>query len=66
MITLDTLAYNGGVTFKFVDGSNKSRIPYWVGKKIIRDPDFVDPSNLVVSPDTLFFSSVEGEGPPPS
>lgn len=65
-IVLDTNAYNTGVTYKFVDTQQKSYRAYWTGKKVIHDPDYVPPSTMAVSVDTLFFSSVFGQPSPPS
>ncbi|MBI5267796.1 MAG: hypothetical protein HY851_11255 [candidate division Zixibacteria bacterium] len=65
-IILDTNTYNNGVTFKFVDDSLKSYRPWWTGRKIIHDVDYVPPSVLDVIPDTLAFSMVYGASAPPS
>lgn len=65
-IVLDTNAYNGGVTYKFVDDAQKNYRPWWTGKKVIHDPDYVPPSTMSVSKDTLFYTAVYGQPAPPS
>ncbi len=64
-IILDTNAFNSGATYKFVDGTGKNYRPYWTGKKIIHDIDYVPPSTLHVLPDTLTFTAILG-GPVPA
>ena len=38
--------------------------PYFIGGHVVRDPDYTGPTNLVISEDTLFFESVQGEAAP--
>ena len=57
-IVLDTLTYNSGVTLVFNNPDGEGYLPYYTGKEVVRDS--VSPSNLVVSPDTLFYSAEAG------
>ncbi len=54
-IILDTLQYNGGTVYKFVDPVNHQYKPYWKGRKVIHDPGYVPPANILLSKDTVFF-----------
>lgn len=63
-ITLDTFAYSSGTTFKFSRTDNKSYIPTWKQRLVIRDTACVLPSNLLVNPDTLIFSATQGGSNP--
>ncbi len=65
-IVIDTNAYNSGVNYKFVDTQQKNYRAFWTGRKVIRDPDYVPPSSMDVSEDTLYFSSVFGQPSPAS
>ena len=63
-IVLDTLTYNSGVTWVFNNPDGDPYQPYFTGRHVVRDS--VSPSNLVVSPDTLFFSAEAGGTFPPA
>lgn len=65
-IVIDTTRFSSGTYLKFNDLTNTPYVPYWAGKRVLRDTSFVAPSNLVVSPDTLYFSGIEGGADPPS
>jgi hypothetical protein len=63
-IIIDTNTYNSGVTYKFVDDSLKNYRAFWVGKKVIHDVDYVAPSTLNLTPDTLAFTHIYSQLPP--
>lgn len=63
-IVLDTLTYNSGVSWVFNNPSGEPYEPYFTGRQVVRDS--VSPSNLVVAPDTLYFSGEAGGAFPPS
>ncbi len=64
-IVLDTLVFNSGSVYKFVGGQGVGDyFPHFVGGPVIHDPDYVEPVNLVVNPDSLEFNSVEGGSNP--
>jgi hypothetical protein len=63
-IVLDTLAYNGGVTWVFNNPNGDPYLPYFTGKEVVRDS--VSPSNLIITPDTLFFTEEAGGPFPPN
>ncbi len=65
-IVIDTLKFNDGSTFKLVGEGNKNYIPYWTGKKTEYDCDYTPPSNLVLTPDSLYFTGMAGGSSPPS
>lgn len=65
-IVLDTLTYNSGVTWVFNNPLGEAYQAYWTGKDVVKDSAFVQPSNLVLSEDTLFFSAEAGDAFPPS
>ncbi len=65
-IVIDTTVFSSGTNLKFNDLSNTPFVPYWAGKRILRDTSFTAPSNLVVPVGVLHFDAVEGEADPPS
>jgi len=65
-IVIDTTVFSSGTVMKFNDLTNTPYIPYWAGKRVLRDTSFTAPSNLVVTTDTLRFAGIEGEADPPS
>ncbi|MCP4685404.1 MAG: hypothetical protein GY867_08140 [bacterium] len=65
-IVLDTTVFSSGTYMKFNDLTNKPFIPYWAGKRVLRDTSFTAPSNLVVPIDTVRFSAIEGAADPTS
>lgn len=62
-IVIDTVAFSGGTVMAFVDPTNTSYVPYWTGRKVIRDT--ATPSNIVLTEDTLVFNYTLG-GPAPA
>ncbi|MCH9024441.1 MAG: BACON domain-containing protein, partial [candidate division Zixibacteria bacterium] len=62
-INIDTLEFNDASTFQFVRGDQIPFIPDWFGGLTIIDPNA--PSDIVLSKDSLSFSSIEG-GPSPA
>lgn len=64
-IVFDTVSYSSSTVYKFVGGQGVGDyFPNYVGGSVIHDPDFVEPVDLVVTPDSLGFSAVEGSGNP--
>lgn len=63
-IVIDTLAFDDGSVFLFISEGNPQYLPYWTGKKVVYDPD--RPANLVLTPDSLYFTGVEGGSSPPA
>ncbi|MGD8922807.1 MAG: hypothetical protein PVH24_06125, partial [Candidatus Zixiibacteriota bacterium] len=64
-VILDSAVWNGASEMYFIGDDVDAYGPYWTGRKRVRDTAYVVPSNLVLSEDTLFFSSVEGGANPP-
>jgi len=65
-IVIDTSAFSSSTVYKFVGGQGVGNYyPYFTGKLVIHDPDYVEPVNLVVNPDSLHFSGIEGGSNPP-
>lgn len=65
-IVVDTLQYNEGVTWLFNNPLGQPYQAYWTGKKVVHDSAFVQPSNLILTSDTLFFSGESGGAFPPA
>ncbi|RKX24242.1 MAG: hypothetical protein DRP45_08650 [Candidatus Zixiibacteriota bacterium] len=65
-VFIDTLAWSGGTILKFVGTSMEQWAPFWGGDYLIRDTAYSEPSNLILSEDTLFFSGVQDGGNPQS
>ncbi len=63
-ITIDTTHYSGSTILAFADVQTHLYTPYWIGGRVIHDSDYTGPTNLVISEDTLFFESVQGEATP--
>jgi len=64
-IVIDTVNYSSSTVYKFVGGQGVGDyFPYYTGREVVHDPDYVEPVNLVVTPDSLHFSSVEGGSNP--
>ena len=62
-INIDTLEFNDASAFQFVRGDQITFFPDWFGGLTIIDPNA--PSDIVLSNDSLSFSSIEG-GPNPA
>ncbi|MBU0983110.1 MAG: hypothetical protein KKA42_04520 [candidate division Zixibacteria bacterium] len=65
-IVVDTSEYNAGAKLKFIELFNASYVPYYTGPDVVYDSAYTPPSDLIVSDDTLFFTSVQGDPDPPS
>lgn len=65
-IGFDTLTFNSASIYKFVSTGNFDYFPVWAGKQTIRDTACDQPSNLVVTPDSLHFVGVAGASAPPA
>jgi len=63
-VSIDTLFWQPGTEFNLVDDNNNEIIPYWTGRERYKDTSCAEPSNLIVTPDSLFFSAVQGGGAP--
>ena len=64
-IVFDTLRYSSSSTYKFVGGQGVGDyFPVFLGGPVIHDPDYTEPVNLIVTPDSLGFNSVEGGSNP--
>ncbi|HWR84263.1 MAG TPA: hypothetical protein VN285_13265 [Candidatus Deferrimicrobium sp.] len=62
-IVVDTLLFSPATVYQFISVGNKIYHPYWLGKKVVYDPN--RPANLIVSPDSLYFTAVQGGSSPP-
>ena len=64
-IVFDTLWYSASTVYKFVGGQGVGDyFPHFVGGSVIHDPDYTEPVNLIVTPDSLGFASIEGGSNP--
>jgi len=63
-LVLDTVQVLGA-GFAFVDQSNNEYRPFWVGRIVIYDQNRPILSNLVLTDDTLYYHSIEGQDNPP-
>jgi hypothetical protein len=64
-VLLDTMQFNAGSIYQVVIKGQKTYLPYWTGEKVVHDVDYVPPSNIVLTPDSLYFSAIQGGAPPP-
>jgi hypothetical protein len=65
-IVIDSLSFNAGSVWLFVVDEGGDYVPYWLGPKVQHDCDWTQPSNLIVAPDSLFFSAIQGGSNPPT
>ncbi len=66
-IVVDTLAFSSSSVYKFVGGQGVGNyFPFFTGKNVIHDPDYTEPINLMVTPDSLHFAAIEGGSNPAS
>lgn len=64
-IVFDTMWYSSSTVYKFIGGQGVGNyFPVFVGGPVIHDPDYTEPVNLIVTPDSLGFTSVEGGSNP--
>lgn len=64
-IVFDTLWYSSSTVYKFVGGQGVGDyFPVFVGRSVIHDPDYTEPVNLIITPDSLGFSGVAGGANP--
>lgn len=63
-IVIDTLLWDIGSEYTFVNGDGNQYNPVWGGRKVARDTAL--PSNMIVTPDSLHFSGIAGGAFPPS
>ena len=61
-INIDTLEFNDASKFQFVRGDQTPFVPVWTGGSKIIDPNA--PADIVLSQDSLNFSSIEGGANP--
>ncbi|MCH7947331.1 MAG: hypothetical protein IIC66_05975 [candidate division Zixibacteria bacterium] len=61
-INIDTLEFNDASKFQLVRGDQTPFVPVWVGGLTIIDPNA--PADIVLSKDSLRFSSIEGAANP--
>jgi len=64
-IVIDTMTFSSGSQYLFVSEGSLNYLPYWIERKVQHDCDWVQPSNLVLTPDSLFFTGIEGGSSPP-
>jgi Dockerin type I domain/Viral BACON domain len=57
-IAIDTLTWDPGSAYTFVNGGGNPYNPVWKGRKVARDTAL--PSSMIVTPDSLHYSGIAG------
>ncbi|MEK7775656.1 MAG: hypothetical protein AAB305_07210, partial [Candidatus Zixiibacteriota bacterium] len=63
-IVIDTLLWDEGSAYTFVNGDGSAYNPVWGGRKVVKDT--ASPSSMIVAPDSLHFSGITGGSFPAS
>lgn len=64
-IVIDSLTFAPGTEMLLVDDVNNEIEPYYTGRERYKDTACAAPSNLTLTPDSLYFEGIQGGSAPP-